>query len=135
MCPPPTHHHFFSLINWYVEWNIWGCELFHVIFFCFIHVTFSLPYMIFHNINVPQSIYLLVLLTNICMAYFFAFINITIQVARYTLQECLWDMQSGKLVGHRASKFSNLSKMPKCLQLDHLSNSPVAYEHIFSNTR
>lgn len=51
------------------------------IFLCFIHVTFSLPYMVFHNINMPQSIY--VFCWQTCMPYFFAFINITIQVARY----------------------------------------------------
>lgn len=134
--PSPNQSSFFQLDKLICLMKYLGMWTFSCnIFLCFIHVTFSLPYMIFHNINVPQSIYLFVLLTNICMAYFFAFINITIQVARYTLQECLWDMQSGKLVGHKASKFSNLSKIPKCLQLDHLSNSPVAYEHISSNTR
>lgn len=82
----------------------------------------------------PQCIYLVGLQTSVWLT-FLLLSTLLFNSPGMLIQECLWDIQSGKLVGHRASKFSHLSKMPKCLQLDHLTNSPATYEHNFSNTR
>lgn len=77
------------------------------IFLCFIHVTFSLPYMVFHNINMPQSIYVFCWQIYVCLT-FLLLSTLLFKSPGIFLQDCLWDMQSGKLVGHRASKFSSI---------------------------
>lgn len=82
----------------------------------------------------PQCIYLFSLQTSVWLT-FLLLSTLLFNSPGMLIQECLWDIQRGKLVGHRASKFSYLSKMPKCLQLDHLTNSSATYEHNFSNTR